>query len=327
MNSLPSGKCDRLWKFKTHDPEYFVQTMSPVASGISCYPYQDSAFQSQVTASKLQKLAMFKVQISHGRVLSPEPRGYYGLTVPLHNAVEIVHRGQPIAVDSTKAHILNWDESFDLRAIKPSEMLVANFDKSWIDAYAQKLYAGTSSHGIHFESILSLTTQSSASLWRYLNFLWHEIEEGGFLLRSPLALQEFENALLSLLIGTCSENLHNHERLRERDCSCVYVHRVEEYLLEHLSSPISTADMAEAVGVSPRTVSRAFKKYHDKTPTQFLKERRLEACNRALLGAEPQTTRVTDIALQYGFSQLGRFAMEYRKTFQELPSETLRRRA
>ena len=325
MNSLRSDISDRLWKFKTHDPECFVQAMSPVAPGISCYPYQDSAFQSQVTASKLQKLAIFKVQISHGRVLSPEPREYYGLTVPLHNAVEIVDRGQPLAVDSTKAHILNWDESFDLRAIKPSEMLVANFERSWLDAYAQKLYTGQSSPLINLESMLSLTTQSSATLWRYLSFLWHEIEEGGFLIRSPVALQEFENALLSLLLDTCSENLPNHDCLRERDCSCVYVRRVEEYLLEHLSDPISTADMAEAAGVSARTLSRAFKKYHDKTPTQFLKERRLEACNRALLAADSQTSSVMDIALQYGFYHLGRFAIEYRKIFQELPSETLRR--
>jgi transcriptional regulator GlxA family with amidase domain len=57
----------------------------------------------------------------------------------------------------------------------------------------------------------------------------------------------------------------------------------------------------------------------------FLKQRRLEAANRALLAAGPGETHVTDVALRYGFSQMGRFAVEYRRTFREPPSQTLRR--
>ena len=57
----------------------------------------------------------------------------------------------------------------------------------------------------------------------------------------------------------------------------------------------------------------------------FLKQRRFEAANRALLAADSAETRVTDVALRYGFFQMGRFAVEYRRIFQESPSQTLRR--
>ena len=51
---------------------------------------------------------------------------------------------------------------------------------------------------------------------------------------------------------------------------------------------------------------------------------RLRAARAALRAAAPGTTTVTDVAMSYGFFELGRFAGRYRHTFGEVPSETLR---
>ena len=57
----------------------------------------------------------------------------------------------------------------------------------------------------------------------------------------------------------------------------------------------------------------------------FLRELRLENAQRELLTADPDNETVTQIALRYGFADLGRFAIRYRTAFGEKPSETLRR--
>ena len=56
----------------------------------------------------------------------------------------------------------------------------------------------------------------------------------------------------------------------------------------------------------------------------FLKAQRLNAAYGKLLAAEPESTSVTDVALRYGFNHLGKFAIEYKRTFRESPSKTLR---
>ena len=45
---------------------------------------------------------------------------------------------------------------------------------------------------------------------------------------------------------------------------------------------------------------------------------------RALRAADPRRTTVSAIALDCGFWELGRFAVAYRRTFGESPSDTLR---
>jgi AraC-like DNA-binding protein len=51
--------------------------------------------------------------------------------------------------------------------------------------------------------------------------------------------------------------------------------------------------------------------------------KRLSEARRALLAADCKRVTVTEIATSFGFLELGRFSVEYRKVFGENPSQTL----
>lgn len=91
--------------------------------------------------------------------------------------------------------------------------------------------------------------------------------------------------------------------------------RAEEYLRARLTLPVSRAELAVATGLSIRTLSRGSAKRWGAGPMGFLKAQRMEAAYRALLGAEPGATSVTEVACRYGFTHLGKFAGEYKPTF------------
>jgi transcriptional regulator GlxA family with amidase domain len=89
--------------------------------------------------------------------------------------------------------------------------------------------------------------------------------------------------------------------------------------------PIRIAKICHTVGVSARTLLRAFRAVHGATPYRYLCSLRLLEARRMLSSATGKPPTVTEVATRFGFVELGRFAVAYRSAFGESPSDTLRR--
>jgi len=102
------------------------------------------------------------------------------------------------------------------------------------------------------------------------------------------------------------------------------IRRFLEILEAHPVEPFPMQTISDAIGVSSRTLRMACQTQLGVSPTQFLLLRRMRQARRALQQADPDVTRVTDVATELGFWELGRFAVKYRQIFGETPSATLR---
>jgi AraC family ethanolamine operon transcriptional activator len=102
------------------------------------------------------------------------------------------------------------------------------------------------------------------------------------------------------------------------------VTRVNAFIRDNIGDPVTVVELSRVAGVSERTLRAAFHDVVGLSPKQFIILERLRAAHEALLAADPETTTVTDVAMTYGFFELGRFAGRYREAFGEVPSQTLR---
>jgi transcriptional regulator GlxA family with amidase domain len=102
------------------------------------------------------------------------------------------------------------------------------------------------------------------------------------------------------------------------------VGRVIEFLRDNIGEPVTVAELSRMAGVSERTLRAAFHDVLGLSPKRYAIAQRLHAAREALSAADPHTTTVTDVAMAYGFFELGRFAGRYRHAFGEAPSRTLR---
>lgn len=140
----------------------------------------------------------------------------------------------------------------------------------------------------------------------------------------PPALLQAEKALVTAL---AENQRHTGSALLERrepEAGSSAVRRAEEFVIARLQHAVSAGDIARAAGVSARTLYRSFQRAHGCPLMDFVRRARLGHARLDLERASPGTT-VTDVALAWGFSHMGRFAATYRAAFGETPSQTLDR--
>ncbi|MFT4119703.1 helix-turn-helix domain-containing protein [Bradyrhizobium sp.] len=101
------------------------------------------------------------------------------------------------------------------------------------------------------------------------------------------------------------------------------VRDTEDYLQEAGTRPVHISEICSVLRLSRRSLHRAFHEVFGIGPVTFLRHKRLCTIHSVLRESSPRDTTVTEVALQQGFVELGRFSQYYRAMFGEYPSQTL----
>jgi AraC-like DNA-binding protein len=141
----------------------------------------------------------------------------------------------------------------------------------------------------------------------------------------PEVLRALENDLVHTLVRCLAQGA-GVESIADRRSSSI-MRRFEEFLEANFNLPIYLPEICAAVGAAERTLRAACEEHLGMGPIRFLTLRRMHLARGALSRSDAGETTVTRIATNYGFWELGRFAVSYRNLFGESPSETLRRSA
>jgi AraC-like DNA-binding protein len=149
-------------------------------------------------------------------------------------------------------------------------------------------------------------------------------ERGAFF--SDLAAAEIERMMIMNFL-MCHRHNYTHLLLRQPlPATSSAVRVVEEFIEANWDKPIDVPAMAAVASVSARSLFRQFRRDRGYSPADFAKRIRLHHAREMLEQASTETS-VTQVSLKCGFQNPGHFARDFRLTFGELPSETLKRSA
>ncbi len=141
----------------------------------------------------------------------------------------------------------------------------------------------------------------------------------------PGAALGLESGLIQSVVDCLSTSLTPPAPMAATRRHTTIMKHLYQALEENAGRPIYLLQLCVAVGASDRTLRLCCQEYFGVGPKRYLYLRRMHLARRALLAASTDKINVTTIATEFGFWELGRFAVNYHALFGESPSATLRR--
>ena len=135
--------------------------------------------------------------------------------------------------------------------------------------------------------------------------------------------EDIDWTILSALIGMLG--VRDSEKWNKDPYGRAEKHRIVQrarvYVHAHLANDIRVSELCDHCGVSLSTLERMFKRELNIAPKDYVLAARLADVRRNLWDDDSQSQTIAEVALNSGFSHMGRFSQQYRKHFGRLPSE------
>jgi AraC-like DNA-binding protein len=252
------------------------------------------------------------------------PLNCYSVSLPLTGQQELAARGRLWLSDHDRGLILSPHETQDLAITGDCRKIIVSIPLPALRQVLEGLLQRPLDAALTFDPHMDAANGDQAAWWRMVRYLLAEMGQGGPLLNHQQMAGELEQALLKGLLLSQPHNFSQELAQASRPACPQYLLRAKQFIHENVREVISLEDIERAAGVSRYKLFDGFKQYFGHAPMAYLKKHRLEAVRRELL-ADRSAGNVSSIAMNWGFSHLGRFSVDYRQLFGETPSQTLKR--
>lgn len=158
-----------------------------------------------------------------------------------------------------------------------------------------------------------------------LTTILHTTHERPSLLHNPSTEKMLNSEVLTLAVNVLKPTSQINEIIKPQPKRIRGVQKVIDYLHVYAAQLPSIAELCKIAGLSERSLEYGFRDYLGITPIRYLRIIRLNGVRRDLISSSVGDVKIVDIALKWGFIELGRFAGEYRQLFEERPSDTLKK--
>ena len=250
-------------------------------------------------------------------------RDHYLLIVPHRGRSTIQIDSVPLSVLPGQGAVISPGRCFSIRGKEPVSSLVWRFHRQVLEEQLRQTAGSGWDRPVEFAPAVQFATGPLATLSRALQFLVFDLDHEGAIAASRRSMEHFERSMIAAMLDLQPSNLALRSLLGQASAAPRCVRRVEEYVAANIKDDMTFADLLRVSGVPSRTLSRAFRRFRNTSPMEFVRETRLRLIRQELRSARGKET-VTSVLTRHGVVQFGRFAAAYRARYGELPSETLR---
>ncbi len=220
----------------------------------------------------------------------------------------------------TTAMVMSPTRRVRINRPRHSGMLAATLSAAVLSDRLQEITGTRMSGPIVFEPSVDLTQGPGQLLFDNALAITTEIERQKAGTANGLRLSILEDALLSAILNLPGNHFRLFEDAPIPSVAPRVVRRAEDYMSARVADPITLTHLVAVCGCSRSSLTQAFRSARGYTAMEFLTSRRLELAHERL--TRETDVSATEVALDCGFTNHGRFAKAYRSRFCESPSAT-----
>jgi AraC-like DNA-binding protein len=255
--------------------------------------------------------------------IDPGPLGDFLLVqMPLSGQADIRCGNQQILSTPDWAAVLTPSDPLQMRWSADNDQLIVRVERGALERVCAAYLGHRPDQSLRFQLGMAWRSPGWYQLMQYLAEMLSVAPEAA---RHPLTACQLEQLVIGTLLTLQPHSLSEALQQRGKPLAPRHVKVVEEYIHTHAAAALTPAMLAEAAGVSLRSLYAGFREHRGLSPMAYLRTVRLERVRHDLLN-DAALSSVTGAALRWGFAHLGRFSADYRRAFGECPAETLRRR-
>jgi AraC-like DNA-binding protein len=278
----------------------------------------------------LNFLQSHKLTVGHlnygadAELLVPAMLDCYHLNLTIGGATQVSQAGRTASTSAGRRGVLFDPRSpFTVRWSPEAVQYAIKLPRTQLEDHLAGLLGRSVDGPIGFAMTVDLTRPAGRNLLSAVHFLRGELARPGGLATSPLARDQLEAFVMTQVLLAVP-----HDRLEELTAPSVpaqrtRVGRVIDFIDSHADQPLTVTDLTRVGGVGMRALQAGFRETVGMTPLAYLRTTRLDRVRAELIATAGERS-VTEVALRWGFSHLGRFAGQYRAQFGEAPSDTVR---
>ncbi|HDS0918410.1 TPA: AraC family transcriptional regulator [Pseudomonas putida] len=248
----------------------------------------------------------------------------YSLSLPLTGEQELIYRGSRVQSNRNVGIIVSPFHSQELLMAGNCRKISVVIPRVSMRLALEEILKRPVEIPINFDPVMDSQTGASGSWWRLVAHFVSEQEVDGGVFDQTLFSRDIEAAMVRGLILAQKNNYTNEIQETLIGKLPSYLVRAKDFIHANAREDVRLEDIEAAAGVSRFKLFDGFRKHMGMSPMAYLKKFRLSEVRKHLLTGG-RGTNISTVATEWGFNHLGRFASEYRKLFNEMPSATLHR--
>jgi AraC-like DNA-binding protein len=310
-------------RVRTSDPDEAARAFEQVGPGIHVEPLRGQPFECDLQLVTFGPLRFDRGLWPGGARMTSRSLGErHVLAISGGGSTEIEHGGHRVPVAPGRSACIGTPGRSVSTLLAPGFTTESvSIEPGELEAHIATLMGRSPPACIAFEPFINLEDGRSGIIVEVASVLRGALNGQGI---SALLFASLCDSLLTAVLTTLRHSASPLLAPGPRRVAPGCVRLAEEFIAAHATEAISLADIVRAAGVPARSLQAAFRAARGTSPIEFLRRRRFDLARQRLLNPEPSTT-VRGVAMEMGFSNPGRFSVEYRQLFREAPRDTLLR--